>query len=170
VTELPAPSAWRACPSRSCCRQVPKVNAGLRAKDALQRARAGAAPARERGQGARLARLVLEPLGNPPGARVARPGKVDARRAERPNLVEQHREHVPVLVHAAIEAPELDGAEHHLAQERRHVDDPDVARQVTRYPRLGVVVSELRDQPWGERNFYFDDPDGYVWAYGEPRR
>jgi uncharacterized glyoxalase superfamily protein PhnB len=36
--------------------------------------------------------------------------------------------------------------------------------------QLGVRVSELRDQPWGERNFHFDDPDGYVWAYGQPRR
>ena len=46
----------------------------------------------------------------------------------------------------------------------------DVGAEHARLAKLGVAVSELRDQPWGERNFYFDDPDGYVWAYGEPRR
>ena len=48
------------------------------------------------------------------------------------------------------------------------VDDVDAEH--ARLATLGVRVSELRDQPWGERNFYFDDPDGYVWAYGQPRR
>jgi catechol 2,3-dioxygenase-like lactoylglutathione lyase family enzyme len=31
----------------------------------------------------------------------------------------------------------------------------------------GVVVSQVRFQPWGEKNFTFKDPDGYEWAYGE---
>ncbi|MBK9973595.1 MAG: VOC family protein [Planctomycetes bacterium] len=31
----------------------------------------------------------------------------------------------------------------------------------------GVMVGKLMDQPWGERQFYFDDPDGYHWSYGE---
>jgi len=24
------------------------------------------------------------------------------------------------------------------------------------------------DQPWGERNFRFSDPDGNVWVYAQP--
>ena len=48
------------------------------------------------------------------------------------------------------------------------VDDVDAEH--ARLSKLGVAVGELRDQPWGERNFYFDDPDGYVWAYGQPTR
>jgi uncharacterized glyoxalase superfamily protein PhnB len=36
--------------------------------------------------------------------------------------------------------------------------------------RLGVEVSELRDQAWGERNFQFVDPDGYPWLYGQTLR
>ena len=46
----------------------------------------------------------------------------------------------------------------------------DVDGEHVRLARLGVDVGELRDQPWGERNFYFDDPDGYRWAYGQPAR
>jgi catechol 2,3-dioxygenase-like lactoylglutathione lyase family enzyme len=46
----------------------------------------------------------------------------------------------------------------------------DVDAEHARLRELGVTVSELRDQPWGERNFSFDDPDGYVWWYGQPRR
>ena len=48
------------------------------------------------------------------------------------------------------------------------VDDVDAEH--ARLAKLDVGVSELRDQPWGERNFYFEDPDGYVWAYGQPKR
>ena len=33
----------------------------------------------------------------------------------------------------------------------------------------GVKRGEVLDQPWGERQFYFEDPDGYHWSYGEPR-
>ena len=44
----------------------------------------------------------------------------------------------------------------------------DVDAEHARLRRLGVPVGELRDQPWGgERNFYFDDPDGYTWAYSQ---
>jgi len=46
----------------------------------------------------------------------------------------------------------------------------DVKGEHARLEKLGVEVGELHDQPWGERNFYFDDPDGYTWAYGEPMR
>jgi catechol 2,3-dioxygenase-like lactoylglutathione lyase family enzyme len=43
----------------------------------------------------------------------------------------------------------------------------DVAAEHARLARLGVEVSELRDQPWGERNFSFSDPDGYTWWCGQ---
>lgn len=46
------------------------------------------------------------------------------------------------------------------------VDDVDAEH--ARLRRLGVEVGELRDQPWGERNFEFTDPDGYSWSYGQP--
>jgi glyoxylase I family protein len=46
------------------------------------------------------------------------------------------------------------------------VDDVDA--QHATLARAGVAVSELRDQFWGERNFRFSDPDGYVWVYGQP--
>jgi len=46
----------------------------------------------------------------------------------------------------------------------------DVEAEHARLSRLGVAVSELIDQPWGERHFSFADPDGYTWAYGQPRR
>ena len=47
------------------------------------------------------------------------------------------------------------------------VDDVDA--QHARLAKLGVTVSELADRPWGERNFSFTDPDGYMWVYGQPR-
>ena len=34
----------------------------------------------------------------------------------------------------------------------------------------GVKVGELLDQPWDERQFYFDDPDGYHWSFGQATR
>lgn len=48
------------------------------------------------------------------------------------------------------------------------VDDVDAGH--ARLSQLGVQVSELHDQPWGERNFSFADPDGYTWWYGQPKR
>jgi catechol 2,3-dioxygenase-like lactoylglutathione lyase family enzyme len=50
------------------------------------------------------------------------------------------------------------------------VEVDDVNAEHARLRTLGVDVGELRDQPWGERNFHFQDPDGYTWAYGEPKR
>lgn len=44
------------------------------------------------------------------------------------------------------------------------VDDVDA--EYARLKDAGVKVGELRDQPWGERNFTFEDPDGYLWSYG----
>jgi catechol 2,3-dioxygenase-like lactoylglutathione lyase family enzyme len=46
----------------------------------------------------------------------------------------------------------------------------DAAAEHARLRERGVAVSELRDQPWGERSFTFDDPDGYTWTYGQPLR
>jgi catechol 2,3-dioxygenase-like lactoylglutathione lyase family enzyme len=69
-------------------------------------------------------------------------------------------------------------ADNRSEQPRRYAGGMHVAIQVedvdaehARLKRLGVEVSELRDQPWGgERNFYFDDPDGYTWAYSQVNR
>jgi catechol 2,3-dioxygenase-like lactoylglutathione lyase family enzyme len=46
----------------------------------------------------------------------------------------------------------------------------DVDAEHARLRKLGVAVSELRDQPWGQRDFDFADPDGYQWWYGQPTR
>jgi catechol 2,3-dioxygenase-like lactoylglutathione lyase family enzyme len=43
----------------------------------------------------------------------------------------------------------------------------DAAAEHARLKGLGVDVSELKDQFWGERNFNFHDPDGYQWSYGQ---
>jgi catechol 2,3-dioxygenase-like lactoylglutathione lyase family enzyme len=43
----------------------------------------------------------------------------------------------------------------------------DIDAEYGRLVEAGVAVSELRRQPWGERNFSFHDPDGYEWSYGE---
>jgi catechol 2,3-dioxygenase-like lactoylglutathione lyase family enzyme len=43
----------------------------------------------------------------------------------------------------------------------------DINAEHARLKKLGLAVSELRDQPWGERNFDFSDPDGYTWSYGQ---
>ena len=46
------------------------------------------------------------------------------------------------------------------------VDDVDAEH--ARLAQRGVAVGPLQDQPWGERNFRFSDPDGNVWVYGQP--
>jgi uncharacterized glyoxalase superfamily protein PhnB len=43
----------------------------------------------------------------------------------------------------------------------------DIDSEHARLSALGVAVSELRSQPWGERSFNFKDPDGYEWSYGD---
>jgi len=37
-----------------------------------------------------------------------------------------------------------------------------------RLKSLGVAVTDLRDQSWGQRTFTFTDPDGYMWVYSQP--
>lgn len=46
----------------------------------------------------------------------------------------------------------------------------DAGAEHARLTKLGVKVTPVIDQPWGERNFSFTDPDGYVWAVGQPTR
>jgi len=46
------------------------------------------------------------------------------------------------------------------------VDDLDA--QHARLTERGVAVSPIHARPWGERNFSFADPDGYLWEYGQP--
>jgi catechol 2,3-dioxygenase-like lactoylglutathione lyase family enzyme len=43
----------------------------------------------------------------------------------------------------------------------------DVNAEHARLKGLGVDVSNLVDQHWGERNFSFHDPDGHTWFYGQ---
>jgi catechol 2,3-dioxygenase-like lactoylglutathione lyase family enzyme len=48
------------------------------------------------------------------------------------------------------------------------VDVEDIEAEHKRLQALGVQVSNLTVQPWGQRTFTFSDPDGYVWQYGQP--
>lgn len=48
------------------------------------------------------------------------------------------------------------------------VDDVDVAHRDL--SAKGVKVGKILDQPWGERQFYFDDPDGHHWSIGQTTR
>jgi uncharacterized glyoxalase superfamily protein PhnB len=45
----------------------------------------------------------------------------------------------------------------------------DAAAEHARLTKLRVPVSKLIDQPWGERNFTFADPGGYVWLVARSR-
>ncbi|MFZ1988355.1 MAG: VOC family protein [Alphaproteobacteria bacterium] len=65
-------------------------------------------------------------------------------------------------------------ADNRPAHERRYaggmfvevkVDDLDA--QHAGLAKAGVKVSTIEAKPWGERNFSFADPDGYVWHYGQ---
>ncbi len=51
---------------------------------------------------------------------------------------------------------------------RVEVQVDDVVAEHARLKGLGVNVSAVCKQPWGERNFHFADPDGYIWYYGQP--
>ena len=46
----------------------------------------------------------------------------------------------------------------------------DVDGERARLAKLGVKTGPLCDQPWGERNFSFTDPDGYTWSYGQAKQ
>ncbi len=66
------------------------------------------------------------------------------------------------LVLLASEAPAAQAGGLHVA-----VSVDDIDGEHARLAAAGVSVSELRTQPWGERNFSFRDPDGYEWSYGQ---
>ena len=44
----------------------------------------------------------------------------------------------------------------------------DIDAEHARLAQQGVQVSPVQQRPWGERNFSFRDPEGYLWEYGEP--
>lgn len=44
----------------------------------------------------------------------------------------------------------------------------DIEAEHSRLAQAGVEVTPIEKRPWGERNFRFKDPDGYVWEYGQP--
>ena len=43
----------------------------------------------------------------------------------------------------------------------------DLEAEHARLAQRGVQVTPVQRRPWGERNFNFRDPDGYLWEYGE---
>src|SRR5262245_1686191 len=43
----------------------------------------------------------------------------------------------------------------------------DVDAEHARLRELDAAVSDVRDMPWGERNFSLEDPDGYRWVLGQ---
>lgn len=45
----------------------------------------------------------------------------------------------------------------------------NVEDEHARLKQAGIEVGEILDQPWGERQFYFDDPDGYHWSFGQAK-
>ncbi|MBO0744934.1 MAG: VOC family protein [Candidatus Dormibacteraeota bacterium] len=47
------------------------------------------------------------------------------------------------------------------------VSDVEAAR--TALAQRGVQVTEARDEPWGARHAYFNDPDGNSWQLQQPR-
>ena len=52
-------------------------------------------------------------------------------------------------MHAAVRVDDLD-AEHAMLSAR------------------GIAVSAIQSRPWGQRDFFFADPDGYRWEYVQP--
>jgi catechol 2,3-dioxygenase-like lactoylglutathione lyase family enzyme len=46
----------------------------------------------------------------------------------------------------------------------------DIEAEHTQLEGRAVSVTAIRDQPWGERQFEFHDPDGYLWMYGQSAR
>ena len=71
-----------------------------------------------------------------------------------------------LVIHAATDDPGSPrGSRFYAAVE---VDDVD--GEHARLKRLGVEVGDVTDHPWGERNFFFHDPDGHMWSYGKITR
>lgn len=61
----------------------------------------------------------------------------------------------------ADRAPHADGM--HIAVRVSNID-----AEHAQLAQRGVQVSAVQRRPWGERNFSFRDPEGYLWEYGEP--
>ena len=72
-----------------------------------------------------------------------------------------------LVIHAENGAP---GSAARAGGMHVEVQVDDVDAEHARLRKLGLEVGELIDQPWGERNFSFRDPDGYTWSYGQPTR
>jgi catechol 2,3-dioxygenase-like lactoylglutathione lyase family enzyme len=72
-----------------------------------------------------------------------------------------------LVLHADDRGP---GARRYAGGMHVEVQVEDVDAEHARLGHLGVAVGPLCNQPWGERNFSFEDPDGYVWYYGQPRQ
>ncbi len=45
------------------------------------------------------------------------------------------------------------------------VDDVDAEHKLL--SERGVAVSAIESRPWGQRDFNFRDPDGYLWEYAQ---
>lgn len=43
----------------------------------------------------------------------------------------------------------------------------DLEAEHARLAERGVGVSPIQRRPWGESNFSFTDPEGYLWEYGQ---
>lgn len=43
------------------------------------------------------------------------------------------------------------------------VDDIETERE--KLAARGVAVTAIQSRPWGQRDFWFSDPDGYRWEY-----
>ena len=61
------------------------------------------------------------------------------------------------------------------ASERRYAGGMNIAVKVSdieaehaELAQRGVAVSPIETRPWGQRDFRFTDPDGYMWEYGQP--
>jgi catechol 2,3-dioxygenase-like lactoylglutathione lyase family enzyme len=57
---------------------------------------------------------------------------------------------------------------HHTEGMHVAVRVSDIEAEHARLAGRGVEVSPIQSRPWGERNFSFKDPDGYLWEYGQP--
>ena len=68
---------------------------------------------------------------------------------------------------AAINVTKEWGAETGKLSKQLQITAGDATAYQVAAKGLGIDVSPLRDQFWGERNFSFHDPDGYQWSYGQ---
>jgi uncharacterized protein len=59
------------------------------------------------------------------------------------------------------------GTPHHAGGMHVAVRVNDLEAEHARLAQNGVAVGPMQRQPWGERNFSFKDPDGYLWVYSQ---